>query len=88
MTTLVIADDKGRVSLRGAKHGQKYLVTRSQDEWRITPYRPERPVAPRNKKEWAGSSRSLADHLAALGDAGLELEQTENARQPVRPCRF
>jgi hypothetical protein len=89
MTTLVTADDKGRVSLRGVKHGRKYLVNRSGDEWRVTPYQEAHlHPASRNRKEWAGSKRSLGDHLQALADAGLELERAENAKQPPPPCRF
>jgi len=36
-STLVKADDKGRVSLRGARKGAKYLVTPQGDGWWIMP---------------------------------------------------
>ena len=35
--TLVKADDKGRVSLRGARKGAKYLVTPERNGWWIMP---------------------------------------------------
>ena len=36
-TTLVKADDKGRVSIRGARKGSKYLVTAENGGWWIMP---------------------------------------------------
>ena len=36
-TTLVKADDKGRVSIRGARKGAKYLVTPENGGWWIMP---------------------------------------------------
>jgi hypothetical protein len=90
MTTLVTADDKGRLCIRGTKQGQKYLVKHEGDGWWVTPIpelHPPRPAS-RNRREWAGSKRSLAEHLQALADAGLRIDRAENATQPVPPCRF
>jgi len=36
-TTLVKADDKGRVSIRGARKGAKYLVTAENGGWWVMP---------------------------------------------------
>ena len=36
-TTLVKADDKGRVSIRGTRKGAKYLVTAENGGWWIMP---------------------------------------------------
>ncbi|HXI72576.1 MAG TPA: hypothetical protein VNN22_19715 [Verrucomicrobiae bacterium] len=36
-TTLVKADDKGRVSIRGVRKGAKYLVTPENGGWWIIP---------------------------------------------------
>ena len=36
-TTLVKADDKGRVSIRGTQKGGKYLVTAENGGWWVTP---------------------------------------------------
>ena len=36
-TTLVKADDKGRVSIRGVRKGAKYLVTAESGGWWIMP---------------------------------------------------
>jgi hypothetical protein len=35
-TTLVKADDKGRVSIRGTRKGAKYLVTTAKGGWWVT----------------------------------------------------
>jgi hypothetical protein len=36
-TTLVKADDKGRVSIRGTRKGAKYLVTAAEGGWWVMP---------------------------------------------------
>ena len=36
-TTLVKADDKGRVSIRGVRKGAKYLVTAEAGGWWVAP---------------------------------------------------
>jgi len=36
-TTLVKADDQGRVSIRGARKGAKYLVTAESGGWWVMP---------------------------------------------------
>lgn len=36
-TTLVKADEKGRISLRGARKGAKYLITPEAKGWWIMP---------------------------------------------------
>jgi hypothetical protein len=89
MTTLVTADAKGRLPIRGSQPGRKYLVSQQGSEWRVTTYQPE-TYPSRNRKQWNGpkSKKTLAQRLKALGDAGLELEVSESAKQPVPPCRF
>ncbi len=91
MKTLVRADAKRRLCISGAEPGEEYVVESENGGWRITPaaenHRPEAPV-PRNRREWAGSKRSLDEHLQALSDAGLRIERAENAKQPPPPCRF
>ncbi len=36
-TTLVKADEKGRISIRGTKKGQQYLVTPGKGGWWVMP---------------------------------------------------
>ena len=89
MTSLVTADEKGRLCVRGTKRGHKYLVKQEQEGWWITPVPevlPSRPVS-RNRREWVGSKRTLLDVLREMGEAGLRIEPAENAKQPVPPCR-
>jgi hypothetical protein len=86
MTTLVRADEKGRICIRGTRKGREYLVHVEKDGWWITPVetlrRPKRP------RRWAGSKKSLAEHLTDLAESGLKLDQATNAREEVGPCRF
>jgi hypothetical protein len=81
MTTLVTADEKGRIPIRGAKPGRKYMVARSGGEWRITEHTSQ-PAA-RNRREWPGhkNKTTLAAALRAMGDAGLVIERAKTAKQ-------
>ena len=83
MTTLVTADEKGRLCIRGTKRGHKYLITQAEGGWWVAPSAEVRP--PRNRREWAGSKRSLAEHLKALSEAGLRIEEAEISKRPVPP---
>lgn len=86
MTALVKADAKGRILLRGTERGRQYLVSAQDGGWWVTPVPKIR--APKRRREWRGSQMSLAQHLQALADSGLRLEQAETANEPVGPCRF
>jgi hypothetical protein len=44
-TTLVTADEKGRVSIRGTKKGQQYLVTVANGGWWVMPAPKVKPPA-------------------------------------------
>lgn len=89
MTTLVTADEKGRVPIRGSRPGRKYVVTRAGSEWRISEY-VSKSCATRNRREWAGSKQktSVWSILRSMGDAGLKLERSKEAQQRVPLCRF
>lgn len=84
MTTLVTADAKGRIPIRGSKPGQKYLVSQTSGEWRVTPFAKEKYPS-RNRKEWTPpkGKGTLSDHLRAMGALGLRLEVSDNAKAPV-----
>jgi hypothetical protein len=86
MTTIVRADEKGRICIRGTQKGQEYLVKSEKDGWWVIPV----PAVhrPRRGREWQGSKKSLAEHLDGLAESGLSIEQAENARKKVGPCRF
>ena len=60
--TLVKADDKGRVSLRGAKKGAKYIITPERGGWWIQP-------APKIKPPEKGMETLVADTWQKLGPA-------------------
>lgn len=83
MQTITKADSRGRVVLRGAQEGHRYLVTRTAEGWYVTPE--TAPRRPKPLREWAGPKKDLAEHLQAMFDAGLELNPL---KQEVWPCRF
>ena len=89
MTTLVTADAKGRIPIRGSKPGQKYMVSKTKGEWRVTPYS-KKGYPSRNAKEWTPlkGKKDLWEVLREMGELGLELERSEVAKQPVPACRF
>ena len=89
MTTLVTADAKGRIPIRGSKPGQKYMVNQTGGEWRVTAYS-KKGYPSRNRKEWTPTKgkKDLFEVLREMGKLGLELERSEIAKQQVPPCRF
>jgi len=86
MIRTVKADAKGRISIRGIEGGRQYLVTSQNGGWWVIPARELRPR--KKRREWAGSAMTLAQHLQGLAESGLCIEQAENAKEPVGPCRF
>ena len=52
-TTLVTADDKGRVSIRGTRKGAMYLVTAKNGGWWVMPA--QRVTAPKRIESPAGA---------------------------------
>ena len=65
-TTLVKADDKGRVSIRGARKGAKYLVTAEGGGWWVMPA-PEFAVPEKNESP-AGAWELRAATLESFYD--------------------
>jgi len=84
MQTLVKADPKGRVPIRGTRSGQQYLVIPQGDGWFVTPA-PE-VKAPKRGRKWRTPKMDLTDHLRALADAGLAGLEPNGTE--VGPCRF
>ena len=61
-TTLVKADDKGRVSIRGTRKGRQYLVTAENGGWWVMP-------APKVKTPAREMEGVVADTWEKLGPA-------------------
>jgi hypothetical protein len=89
VTTLVTADEKGRIPIRGTAPGRKYLVIQAGEEWRVTPYTGESPRK-RNRREWARpkDKDTLFTRLREMADAGLRIQRSEASQKSVPPCRF
>ena len=84
MQTLVKADVKGRVPIRGTRSGEQYLVIPQGDGWFVSPAPTVRP--PRRPRKWGRPQKDLADHLLALAEAGLTSIKPDSSE--VGPCRF
>ena len=61
-TRLVKADEKGRVSIRGTKKGQQYLITAQKGGWWVMP-------APKVKTPALALESLVADTWEKLGPA-------------------
>lgn len=83
MITSVKAD-RGRLSIRGVKDGQRYLVQEVPEGWFVMP----EPTArtPKRRREWEGPKRDLTEHLDALASEGLIVERSMDEEAPR--CRF
>ena len=86
MKTLVRADEKGRISIRGTQKGRQYLVTQASGGWWVMPVPDVR--VPQKRREWAGPKKDLSEYLEAMADLGFTLEPSNTAKQKVGPCRF
>ena len=86
MTTLVKADEKGRIPIRGSKKGRQYLVTKAKDGWWVTPS--QRIRLPKRSRQWAGPTRDLVEYLQEMADLGFAFEESEVSKQKVESCPF
>ena len=81
MTMISIAD-KNRLTVRGVRHGQRYLVKKEGGGWWIEPAQ----QTPRRVRQVAQATRDLTDHLDALAAEGFAFEPVKKEKVP--PCRF
>jgi len=86
MTTLVRADEKGRVCIRGTKKGREYLVKAEPGGWWIRPVPKFR--RPKKRQQWSEPAKDLSEHLQDMADLGFTFESSEPAKQKVGPCPF
>lgn len=86
MTTIVKADAKGRLSIRGTEKGHEYLIKSENGGWWVMPAPKIQP--PKKLREWAGPKKDLSEHLAEMGKLGLRIEPSEQSKELVGPCQF
>ena len=86
MTSLVKADSKGRIPVRGSEKGRQYLVTSTKGGWWVKPAHPARPL--KKRRNWKGPTKDLSVHLKALADLGFTFAPSEASKQQVPPCQF
>ena len=77
MTMICIAD-KNRLTVRGVRHGQRYLVKKEGGGWWIE----AAPKAPRRVRQVAQAKRDLTDHLDALAAEGFAFEPLKKRKVP------
>jgi hypothetical protein len=80
--TMISIADRNRLTVRGVRHGQRYLVKKEGDGWWIE-------AAPRGRRrvpQVAQSARDLTDHLDALAAEGFAFEPVK--KENVPSCRF
>jgi len=84
MTTIVKADAKGRVLIRGMERSRRYLVSSEKGGWWVT-QAPDirRPIL---RREWAGPKKDLSEYLQEMARLGFALEPS-NAALPKRRAR-
>lgn len=87
MTTLVRADEKGRICIRGARKGDEFLVKAEGSGWWISPV-PKVSGKKTKPRDWPGPRVPLVEHLTRLAKNGLTLERSKIAMQKVPKCRF
>ena len=86
MTTLVKADDKGRILIRGTERGRQYLVSAQNGGWWVMPAPEVHP--PKRRREWAGPKKDLSDRLQEMANLGFCFEPSAISKQKARPCPF
>lgn len=79
MTTLVKADDKGRILIRGTERGRQYLVSSDKGGWWVMPAPEVRP--PKERPGWAGPRKDLSEYLQGMAELGFAFEPSEVSRQ-------
>src|ERR1035441_5839681 len=89
MRTLVTADEKGRLCIRGTEKGQQYLVKQAEGGWWVVPVpevQPPRPAS-RNRQDWLGreDGPTLWKQIEQMGKLSLRIEECGRGRQPVSP---
>ena len=92
VTTLVTADEKGRLCIKGTEKGQKYLVKQAEGGWWVALVPEVQPPrsASTNRRDWPGrkDGRTLWKHIERMGKLGLRIDECDSGKQPVPPCRF
>ena len=81
VTTICIAD-KNRLTVRGVRHGARYLVKKESNGWWIEPA----PQPRRRVRKLKAATRDWCDHLAALAEEGFAFEPLPKEKVP--PCCF
>jgi hypothetical protein len=77
--TLVRADDKGRVCIRGIKSGEQYVIKEAGTGWFVTPA-PEIQVPGEQKRKW-----SKAEAMKALDKSALRFTRSwEQLKEETR----
>ena len=83
MTTTTQADDKSRITLRGAEAGQQYIVTEEPGGWFVRANRRHRHqglAAPEFNRLWQQREALDADTAAEIADNIRQTREASRAR--------
>jgi hypothetical protein len=86
VTTLVKADDKGRILIRGTERGRQYLISSQNGGWWVMPAPAIRP--PSRRRAWTGPRKDLSAYFQEMANLGFAFEASETSSQKAEPCRF
>jgi len=86
--SIVTADAKSRVVVRGARKGQKFRVEQDGDAYRLEPLPEGGAVRRRNpvRGELPYPKKDLTEHLDQMREAGLDWKPRKI--DPPGKCRF
>ena len=76
--TMICVADKNRLTVRGVRHGQRYLVKREGGGWWIE----AAPRAPRRVRQVTQATRDLTGHLDALAAEGFAFGPVKKEKVP------
>jgi hypothetical protein len=79
--TMISIADKNRLTVRGVRHGQRYLVKKEGGGWWIE----LAPRASRRVRQVVQPTRDLTDHLDALAAEGFAFEPLNKEESPAMP---
>jgi hypothetical protein len=86
--SIVTADAKSRVTIRGARQGERFRLEKDESGFHLAPVLDTAAPRRRNpsRRNLPAPKKGLTDYLKEMRDEGLVLEPLDHP--PAGPCRF